>query len=161
MAAGFDQKFARFGLTQAQFRTLLAVWKAGAAGIAPSLLAEQLLIERASVSVLTTRLVERGWLARLPGENRRTFRLALTEAGKEKLQEALPHAVALADATLAGVGQEELRRTLALLEQLEARLREGEKRDAKDFCGAVYRRYKRAICGLSDRIADQQAAGRP
>ena len=30
MATEFDQKFARFGLTQAQFRLMLAVWEAGA-----------------------------------------------------------------------------------------------------------------------------------
>lgn len=124
MATEFDQKFARFGLTQAQFRLLLAIWKAGEAGIAPSTLAEQLLIERATVSVLTTRLVERGWLARKPGENRRTFQLALTEVGGARLQEALPHAVALADETLAGFRREDLRETLALLNILEARLRE-------------------------------------
>ena len=67
MATVFDQKFARFGLTQAQFRVLLAICEAGRDGIAPSTLAAQLLIERATVSVLTTRLVERGWLARTAG----------------------------------------------------------------------------------------------
>ena len=126
MAMEFDQKFARFGLTQAQFRLMLAVWEAGGDGIAPSTLAEALLIERATVSVLTTRLVERGWLERAPGENRRTFQLLLTEAGQGKLQEVLPHAVALADETLAGFSQDALRETLGLLAQLEARLREGE-----------------------------------
>jgi len=126
MATVFDQKCARFGLTQAQFRVLLAVREAGVAGIAPSTLAAQLLIERATISVLTTRLVERGWLARTPGENRRTFRLVLTEAGSARLQEVLPHAIALADETLSGFSLEAVRGTLALLEQLEARLREGE-----------------------------------
>ncbi len=126
MASIFDQKFGPYGLTQAQFRVLLAVWESGEGGIAPSALADRLLIERATVSVLTTRLVERGWLERTPGENRRTFLLVLTESGKARLQEALPHAVTLADETLAGLGREELRGTLALLEQLEAHLRGGE-----------------------------------
>ena len=36
MATGFDQHFAELGITQAQFRILLAVWEqGGAAGIAP------------------------------------------------------------------------------------------------------------------------------
>ena len=126
MATIFDQNFSRFGLTQAQFRVLLAVWKAGEEGVTPSALAGQLLIERATVSVLTTRLVGRGWLERVPGENRRTFLLVLTEAGTASLSEALPHAVALADETLAGFRREDLQGTLALLEQLEAHLREGE-----------------------------------
>ena len=126
MASIFDQKFSRFGLTQAQFRVLLAVWKSDEDGVAPSVLADRLLIERATVSVLTTRLVERGWLARRPGENRRTFLLSLTAEGKARLQEALPQATALADETLAGFGREELQGTLALLEHLEAHLREGK-----------------------------------
>lgn len=127
MATEFDKHFARFGLTQAQFRTLLTIWEEGGEeGIPPSTLAERLLIERATVSVLTNRMVERGWLARQAGENRRTFLLVLTEAGKARLQEALPHAIALADETLAGFRRDELRGALALLEQLEAHLREGE-----------------------------------
>ena len=127
MASIFDREFTHIGLTQAQFRTLLTIWEEGGEeGITPSALAERLLIERATVSVLTTRLVERGWLARAPGESRRTFLLILTETGKACLREALPHAVALADRTLAGFGREELQDTLALLEQLEAHLREGE-----------------------------------
>ena len=124
LATVFDQQFSRFGLTQAQFRLLLAICEAGDAGVTPSALANQLLIERAAVSVLTTRLVERGWLARRPGANRRTFLLVLTEAGMASLQEALPHAVTLADETLAGFHREELHDTLALLGQLEAHLRE-------------------------------------
>ena len=95
-------------------------------GIAPSTLAAQLLIERATISVLTTRLVGRGWLARTPGENRRTFRLVLTEAGRDRLQEVLPHAVALAEETLSGFSMKEMHGTLALLERLETRLRKGE-----------------------------------
>ena len=126
MATLFDQKFSRFGLTQAQFRVLLAVCEAGAEGVTPSALADRLLIERATVSVLTTRLVERGWLARQPGENRRTFLLVLTDTGAASLSEALPHAMALAEETLAGFHREELRETLALLDRLEAHLRDRE-----------------------------------
>ncbi len=126
LATVFDQQFRRFGLTQAQFRLLLAICEAGEAGVTPSVLADQLLIERAAVSVLTNRLVERGWLARQPGANRRTFFLVLTDEGMASLQEALPHAVALADETLAGSHRDELRGTLALLDQLETHLREKE-----------------------------------
>lgn len=124
LAAGFDQHFARQGVTQAQFRVLLAVWdQGGAKGIAPSALADYLLIERATVSVLTGRMVERGWLERAPGENRRTFRLVLTESGGRTLQELIPRAVALADHTLSGITPDDLRRMRANLENVEARLR--------------------------------------
>ena len=124
MATLFDQRFAALDITQAQFRTLLAVWELGEAeGVAPSVLAERLLLERATVTVLTTRLVERGLLARAPGPNRRTFRLLLTPAGEERLRAVLPAAVALAENTLSGVGQEEMARLEWLLAGIEARVR--------------------------------------
>ena len=125
MATEFDQHFAKLGITQAQFRILLAVWEQGGSeGVAPSVLADHLLIERGTVSVLTNRMVERGWLARKPGVNRRTYRLALTPAGEQLLHKVLPHAVQLADQALSGISKRELRQMWAHLEQVEARLRD-------------------------------------
>jgi DNA-binding MarR family transcriptional regulator len=125
MATGFDQHFAGLGITQAQFRVLLAVWRQGGdEGIAPSVLADHLLIERGTVSVLTNRMVERGWLQRRPGENRRTYRLALTKTGGQVLQEVVPRAVALADHTLSGISLKQLRQMRTNLELIEARLRD-------------------------------------
>lgn len=125
MATGFDQHFAVLGLTQAQFRLLLAVWEEGGPeGIAPSVLAEHLLVERATISVLSTVLVDRGLIERRPGENRRSHKLALTAQGGALLQCAVPRAVRLADYTLANIDPAQL---LALREQLdliEARLRD-------------------------------------
>jgi len=125
MATGFDQHFARLGITQAQFRILLAVWELGGSkGLAPSKLADSLLIERGTVSVLTNRMVESGWLSREPGENRRTYRLSLTEAGSQVLQEAVPRAIALADHTLSGISIDKLVQMRANLAHIEAVLRE-------------------------------------
>ena len=124
MAAGFDQHFKALGITQAQFRTLLAIWEQGGAdGITPSALAEHLLIERASVSVLTSRMVEQGWVARKPGENRRTFRLVLTDAGGQLLEALVPRATALANETLSDIPGDQLGQMYAALELVEARLR--------------------------------------
>lgn len=124
MAGGFDQHFARLGITQAQFRTLLAVREQGGiAGITPSALADHLLIERATVSVLTGRMVDRGWLARKAGENRRTFRLVLTATGKRLLTTLIPRAVELAEQTLSDIPRGQLRQMRASLELVEARLR--------------------------------------
>lgn len=119
LAVHFDQHFAEFGITQAQFRVLLAVQDTGGAGIAPSMLAENLLIERATISILTGRLAERGLLSRQPGENRRTFNLALTETGAALLHQLIPAAVMLADETLHGVTaaeQKEMQKLLAIVE---------------------------------------------
>ncbi len=123
MATMFDQHFAELGITQAQFRTLLAVAEAGNDGIAPSALADQLLLERATVTVLTSRLVDRAFLQRLPGDNRRTFRLALTEAGREQLEQVIPRAVQLADATLAEHTDDQLATIWNSLQAIEARVR--------------------------------------
>lgn len=124
MATVFDQRFAALDITQAQFRTLLAIWELGGTeGVAPSVLAESLLLERATVTVLTTRLVERGLIERVPGPNRRTFRLVLTPAGGERLHKVVPEAVALAEETLAGVEPEDMARLEDLLAGIEARVR--------------------------------------
>jgi DNA-binding MarR family transcriptional regulator len=124
MATGFDQHFAELGITQAQFRILLAVWEQGGVeGIAPSALASHLLIERGTVSILTNRMVELGWLARKPGENRRTYRLMLTPAGRQLLEKVIPRAVGLADHTLSGVAPAQLHQMRANLELIESSLR--------------------------------------
>lgn len=124
MATGFDQYFAELGITQAQFRILLAVWEQGGTqGVAPSVLADYLLIERGTISVLTNSMVERGWLARQAGENRRTYRLTLTSTSAQLLDKVTPRAVELADQTLAGIPPSQLRQLRANLELIESRLR--------------------------------------
>lgn len=129
MAVGFDQRFAHFGITQAQFRLLIAVWNCGGAtGATPSALADYLFLERATISAMLPRLVETGLLVRLPGENRRSYRLALTDKSGELLRRMAPEAVALADGTLAGFTPEELRQLEASLKQVEQHLRATEGR---------------------------------
>jgi DNA-binding MarR family transcriptional regulator len=124
MATGFDQHFAELGITQAQFRILLAVWEQGGAeGIAPSALANYLLIERGTISILTHRMVELGWLARKPGENRRTYRLILTPTSRNLLKKVIPLAVDLADHTLSGIPPAQLRQMRRNLELIESSLR--------------------------------------
>jgi DNA-binding MarR family transcriptional regulator len=124
MATGFDQHFAGFGITQAQFRLLLAVLsEGGSQGIAPSSLADHLLIERGTVSVLSSRMVKQGWLKRKPGENRRSHRLVITEAGGQVLQNVAPLALDLAETTLAGFSPEQLDAMRASLELIENKLR--------------------------------------
>ena len=125
MATEFDHQFAQLRLTQAQFRILLAVYELGGAeGVAPSLLADHLLIERGTVSVITRGMIESGWLARQTGENRRTFRLTLTEEGVALLNQAIPRAVTLADYTLAAIPAEQLEQMRENLELVERVLRD-------------------------------------
>lgn len=125
MVTGFDQRFAEHGLTQAQFRVLLAVhFTGGDEGIAPSALADHLLIERATVSLLETRLVKHGLLQRLPDPlTRRSHRLRLTPAGGQMLQELGQKATALGQETLSVFGSDEEAVLLELLTRLEQQLR--------------------------------------
>lgn len=76
----------------------------------PSILADHLLIER-------------GWLARRPGDNRRTYRLRLTRAGRKLLNKVIPLAVELADHTLSGISPAQLRQMHTNLESIESKLR--------------------------------------
>ncbi len=125
MAVGFDQNFAHFGITQAQFRLLIAVWNCGGReGATPSTLADYLFLERATVSVMINKLLGEGLLAKLPGENRRSYKLTLTERSGTLLRQMAPEATSLADATLEGFSVTELRQLEAHLKTLEQRLRQ-------------------------------------
>jgi len=130
MATVFDQHFAEIGVTQAQFRVLLAIHEKGRPeGMSPSVLADHLLIERATVSVLTQRMVERGLLAKTPGTNRRTFNLSLTEEGQTLMHRLIPQATLLASQTLSGISPGKLREMQAALEVVEHRLRYSSQED--------------------------------
>ncbi|MCW5877838.1 MAG: MarR family transcriptional regulator [Anaerolineales bacterium] len=127
MATAFDRFFADLGVNQAQFRMLLAVWEHGQQeGVAPSQLAHHLLVERGTVSVMSQRMVKRGWLRRLPGPDRRSHRLALTAAGGEVLQKMADRASKLGSDTFAGVGEEQLLQLKHLLKQIEEKLHENK-----------------------------------
>jgi DNA-binding MarR family transcriptional regulator len=124
MATGFDQHFASLGITQSQFRILLSIYEMGGAqGIAPSVLADHLLIERGTISVLSNRMIEKGWIMRVSGGSRRTFRLILTEEGGALLQKAIPRAIRLADHTISEIPRDQLNQMRANLEWIEDRLR--------------------------------------
>ena len=72
--------------------------------------------ERAKyVSILTNRMVELGWLARKPGQNRRTYRLTLTPAARQLLDKVISRTVELADHTLPGISSAQLRTNLELI----------------------------------------------
>lgn len=132
MAVGFDQRFAHFGITQAQFRLLIAVWNCGGReGATPSALADYLFLERATVSVMINKLLGEGLLAKLPGENRRSYKLTLTEKSGTLMRSMGPEATALADTTLSAFSATELHQLEASLKALEQRLRHDQEAVAK------------------------------
>jgi DNA-binding MarR family transcriptional regulator len=125
MAVGFDQKFTHFGLTQAQFRLLIAVWNLGGhEGATPSALADYLFLERATVSVMINKLLNEGLLTKHSGENRRSYKLTLNEKSGALMRAMGPEATSLADSTLEAFAPEELAQLETHLKALEARLRQ-------------------------------------
>jgi DNA-binding MarR family transcriptional regulator len=126
MAVGFNQHFDVLGLTQAQFRAVLAVWNCGGTvGVTPTELAEYLFLERATVSVLIRKLIGKELLVQRPGENRRSYRVMLTAKGIELLQRVSPRAQGHADATFEGFAAADVQTFEDMLAELEARLRNG------------------------------------
>lgn len=121
MATVFDREMAHSGLTQAQFRTLLSLV---AEPLSPGELARRSMLEKATVSLVAQRMVAAGWLARLPGANRRTHLLCLTEQGQQVLQACLPAANQLADQATSALDEGEQGQLRALLVKLENHLRE-------------------------------------
>lgn len=124
MAVEFDHHFAPLGINQAQFRILLAVWsEGGRTGIQPSVLADHLLIERGTVSVMTGRMIKLGWLERLPGPNRRSHLLRLTQIGGRMLERCAERAIRMGDDTLERLSRRQLEIMYESLNVLEAELR--------------------------------------
>lgn len=128
MAVGFNQNFDVLGLTQAQFRAVLAVWNLGATvGVTPTELAEYLFLERATVSVLIRKLIAKELLAQRPGDNRRSYRVVLTAKGIELLQRVSPRAQMHADTTFEGFPSDDIQTFENMLVELESRLRRGSR----------------------------------
>ncbi len=124
LASGFDAGFASHGLTQGQFRLLIAVANCeGSTGATPSALADYLFVERATVSVLIKRPLAKRLLVRRRGTDARSYRVSLTPAGWEALKAIKPHATASAATALAGIPTRELEALEKQLAAVEASLR--------------------------------------
>ncbi len=124
MAVGFNQHFEKLGLTQAQFRVVLAVWNlGGSTGVTPTELAEYLFLERATVSVLLKKLFDKQLLAQQPGENRRSYRVTLTAQGADLLRRVSPTAQTHANDIFTGFPDDDVQRFEDMLSTLESRLR--------------------------------------
>lgn len=120
LASIFDREMAGHGLTQAQFRNLIEL---SCEAQSPGLLAERLMLDKATVSLMVRRMEDAGWVQRLPGPNRRTHLLALTDQGKQATESALDSAMLLADRVTEALEQAEVETLRRILDKLENRLR--------------------------------------
>ena len=82
LISAIKSALARHGITQARFRLLLSLRRAGRRGLHPRELAENLRIERASVTSLLDGIERKGLAKRQPFEgDRRSIMVALTPKG--------------------------------------------------------------------------------
>jgi DNA-binding MarR family transcriptional regulator len=110
-----DKAMRQHGLSRAG-RQLLAVIEGAGEPLSPSAISERLLVTTASTTSLLDTLERRGLLARLPDpSDRRRLLVALTDEGRQVVDEFLPQVVALQTAALAGLSEADRVRLLKSL----------------------------------------------
>jgi len=116
-----DQRFGELGLTSQQAGVLLHV---SGGTTSPRKLADLLGTDTAGMTRLVDRLVEKGYLDRLPAaDDRRTITVALTSAGRKILPAIKPIFDEVADTITADVPAEVLPDVLKALEAMRAAVR--------------------------------------
>ncbi|MCX5791208.1 MAG: MarR family transcriptional regulator [Elusimicrobia bacterium] len=91
LLSSINSALAGHGCSQARFRLLLRLRRAGPGGLHPRELAENLLIERASVTGLVDGLERDGLAERLPfKEDRRSIMVTLTAKGRRFIDSLAP-----------------------------------------------------------------------
>ena len=116
-----DQRFGELGLTSQQAGVLLHV---SGGTTSPRKLADLLGTDTAGMTRLVDRLVEKGYLDRLPAaDDRRTITVGLTSAGRKILPAIKPIFDEVADTITADVPAEVLPDVLKALEAMRAAVR--------------------------------------
>ncbi|MEZ5805775.1 MAG: MarR family transcriptional regulator [Rhizobiaceae bacterium] len=125
MRKRFEQLGSRYGLSSAQWRLLVRVFKEE--GVAQARLAELLEIEPISVSRLIDRMVEAGWIERrLDDNDRRVRQIFLTERSRAIFGEMRGVAAQVFEFALTGLSPDERRATLHGLGVICSNLADGE-----------------------------------
>ncbi len=117
-----DQRLRPLGLSQAKWRTILNVSRAGE-GITQKELAERLGIEGPTLVRILDRLEDDGWVERRGCQaDRRTKRIYLRERAQEALKHIEAVAAQLRREVLEGIPEEDVRRCREVLERIKARV---------------------------------------
>jgi len=97
------------GLTSPQMTILVALEHTG--GVNPGSLCEALKLDKSTLSRNVDRMERNGWISKLQGADARSHTLLLTDDGRRKLHQAIPHwrkAQSEAEDTLGKGGMETL-----------------------------------------------------
>lgn len=113
----YKEKFGSYDLTPQQFGLLRFLWEED--GITQVELSSRSQIDRTTIGGLIDRLEQSGLLKRLPHpEDRRAYRISLTETGKRLEPELTPLAEELHRAILAPLTPDEIEAFIAILQKL-------------------------------------------
>lgn len=93
-------------ITPRQFGVLMALYQNGP--LTPSILAERISCDRNTLSEMLKRMIERKLVVRKTNpQDRRSFRVQITQKGTQSLLEVVPTAAQLQEAMLAPLGNED------------------------------------------------------
>jgi len=88
VSAIYDGCFRPFGLTIAQFNLLISIGAHGT--VSPSRLTKVLSLEKSTVSRNVEKMQANQWVMSMPAEDKRQHLLALTEEGKQLVDQVTP-----------------------------------------------------------------------
>jgi len=113
----YKEKFDHYNLTPQQFGLLRFLWEED--GLTQVELSNRSQIDRTTIGGLIDRLEQSGLLVRLPHpEDRRAYRISLTDSGKNLESELTPLAEELHKAILARLSPEEIASLTTILQKL-------------------------------------------
>jgi DNA-binding MarR family transcriptional regulator len=118
----YDDVFAPTGLRSTQFPILLALALSGSSPL--TRLAEMLAMDRTTLTRNLRPLEARGWVRAMVGDDHRTRVVALTEAGRAVLDDALPYWERGHERVTEALGETFSSQLVAELKQTVDRLRE-------------------------------------
>jgi len=114
----YKEKFGNYELTPQQFGLLRFLWEED--GITQVELSSRSQVDRTTIGGLIDRLEQSGLLKRLPHpEDRRAYRISLTDAGKSLEKELSPLAEELHKAILEPLSSAEVQTLLTILQKLK------------------------------------------
>ena len=115
--------FASFGITDAQFNALMILWDYRVRPLKQHELADLLVVNRASAGGVIDRLERNGWVRReVDAQDRRAFRVHLTDEGIAKLKEVRTAYYKLLSAALDDVDPKTLATVLRFNDDFRTRL---------------------------------------
>ena len=114
----YKEKFGNYELTPQQFGLLRFLWEED--GITQVELSSRSQVDRTTIGGLIDRLEQSGLVERLPHpEDRRAYRISLTDAGKSLEKELSPLAEELHKAILEPLSSAEVQTLLTILQKLK------------------------------------------